>query len=143
METPGRRYLCAGCRAPVLVCSHCDRGQRYCPRGCAERARRASVQAAGRRYQDGFQGRVQHAWRQRRYRARQQRVADLNAQADAWVAGPAGERRCPEDSALSVAESFAQERERLLPLLVLATGHFQGDKTHQVFGLHLCRTSVP
>ena len=43
-------------------------------------------------------------------------LADLNAQADAWVAGPAGERRCPEDGSLSVAAAFAQERDRLLAL---------------------------
>ena len=41
---------------------------------------------------------------------------DLNAQADAWVIGPAGERRCPEDETLSVSEAFAQERGRLLSL---------------------------
>ena len=43
-------------------------------------------------------------------------LADLNAQAEAWVSGPAGERRCPEDEALSVKEAFLQERERLLSL---------------------------
>jgi transposase len=41
---------------------------------------------------------------------------DLNAQAAAWVAGPAGERRCPEDEVLSVAAAFAQEQGRLLAL---------------------------
>ena len=43
-------------------------------------------------------------------------VDDLNAQADAWVLGRAGERRCPEDETLTVSEAFAQERERLLAL---------------------------
>jgi hypothetical protein len=43
-------------------------------------------------------------------------VDDLNAQADAWVIGPAGERRCPEDETLTVSEAFAQERTRLLEL---------------------------
>lgn len=43
-------------------------------------------------------------------------LADLNAQADAWVIAQAGERRCPEDEALSVAEAFAQEQRRLLEL---------------------------
>ena len=43
-------------------------------------------------------------------------VDDLNAQAEAWVIGPAGERRCPEDETLSVSEAFAQERGRLLEL---------------------------
>ncbi|MBP8789518.1 MAG: IS21 family transposase [Azonexus sp.] len=41
---------------------------------------------------------------------------DLNAQADAWVSGPAGDRRCPEDEALTVSAAFAQERNRLLAL---------------------------
>jgi hypothetical protein len=43
-------------------------------------------------------------------------VDDLNAQADAWVIGPAGQRRCPEDETLTVSEAFAQERDRLLEL---------------------------
>ena len=43
-------------------------------------------------------------------------LIDLNAQADAWVMGPAGERRCPGDETLTVSEAFAQERERLLAL---------------------------
>ena len=41
---------------------------------------------------------------------------DLNAQADAWVAGPASERRCPEDETLSVQAAFSQEQGRLLAL---------------------------
>mgnify|MGYP003336195961 CR=1 FL=1 len=43
-------------------------------------------------------------------------IDDLNAQADAWTAGPARERRCPEDESLSVGEAFAQEQARLLAL---------------------------
>ena len=43
-------------------------------------------------------------------------INDLNAQADAWVAGPAGGRRCPEDDTLSVGDAFTQERVRLLAL---------------------------
>jgi transposase len=43
-------------------------------------------------------------------------LADLNAQADAWVVAHAGERRCPEDETLTVSEAFAQERARLLEL---------------------------
>jgi len=74
MESTGRRYLCAACRAAVLICSHCDRGQRYCAAGCAQRARAASLRAAGARYQASFPGRLTHAQRQRRYRARRQEV---------------------------------------------------------------------
>lgn len=74
MELPGRRYLCAGCRTAVLICSHCDRGQRYCTAGCAGEARRRSVRAAGRRDQAGLRGRHAHAKRQQRYRVRPQKV---------------------------------------------------------------------
>jgi transposase len=43
-------------------------------------------------------------------------VADLNAQAESWCQGPAGERRCAEDESLSVAEAFLKERPQLMPL---------------------------
>lgn len=74
MDLPGRRYLCAGCRTAVLICSHCDRGHRYCTPKCADQARRGAVRAAGCRYQASLRGRHAHAERQRRYRARQQKV---------------------------------------------------------------------
>jgi len=41
---------------------------------------------------------------------------DLNAQAEAWCAGPAADRPCPEDRSISVREAFAQEHEKLLAL---------------------------
>lgn len=74
MDTPGRRYLCAGCRTAVVICSHCDRGHRYCTAPCAALAREHAVRAAGRRYQASLRGRHAHAQRQRRYRARLQEV---------------------------------------------------------------------
>lgn len=74
MEPPGRHYLCARCRTAVLICSRCDRGQRYCAGGCAKLARTACVKAAGQRYQTSFRGRLTHAARQCRYRARQTKV---------------------------------------------------------------------
>ena len=43
-------------------------------------------------------------------------LADLNAQADAWCAGLAAERRCPEDPSLNVRAAFLQERAQLLAL---------------------------
>ena len=43
-------------------------------------------------------------------------LADLNAQAQAWVAGLAADRRWPEDSALSVRQAFAAEGRSLLTL---------------------------
>jgi hypothetical protein len=43
-------------------------------------------------------------------------IQDLNALADAWCDGEALRRPWPEDSALTVGEALAKERERLLPL---------------------------
>lgn len=66
---PARFFLCARCRAQVLICSHCDRGHIYCGKGCATEARRRSLREAGRRYQASRRGRLNHAERSRRYRA--------------------------------------------------------------------------
>ena len=43
-------------------------------------------------------------------------IDDLNAQAEAWCAGEAADRRCPEDRDRTVREVFAEEATRLLPL---------------------------
>ena len=74
MEIPGRRYLCAGCRKAVVICRHCDRGNRYCDHACSQAARQRHQHAAGQRYQATLRGRHAHAERQRRYRARKQKV---------------------------------------------------------------------
>ena len=68
MEPPARHYLCARCHTAVLICGHCDRGQRYCAGDCAKLARTQSLQDAGQRYQTSRSGRLNHAARQRRYR---------------------------------------------------------------------------
>jgi len=41
---------------------------------------------------------------------------DLNAQATAWMTGAAADRRCQEDTTLTVREAFAQEQKYLLAL---------------------------
>lgn len=74
-DEPARRFLCARCRAPTLVCSHCDRGQIYCATGCAAVARLQSLRDAGRRYQCSRPGRFRHAARTQRWRERQALVA--------------------------------------------------------------------
>ena len=43
-------------------------------------------------------------------------LADLNAQAAAWCAGPAAARLCPEDASMTVGAAFALEQPLLLPL---------------------------
>ena len=74
MESTARLFNCARCRCQVAICSTCDRGNIYCGPNCSRQARRASMRAAGRGYQHSRRGRFTHAERQRRYRARQQKV---------------------------------------------------------------------
>jgi hypothetical protein len=69
-QRPARLFVCARCRAQVLLCSHCDRGNRYCGRGCRREAREAARREAGKRYQRSHRGRTAHAARSRRWRRR-------------------------------------------------------------------------
>ena len=71
---PGRMFLCGRCRAQVVLCSRCDRGNMYCGAACSQARRRESVRAAGKRYQDSRAGRFAHAARSRQYRAGRQNV---------------------------------------------------------------------
>ncbi len=68
-----RFVICAGpsCGQHFFLCSHCDRGHRYCGAACSETARRRSLREAGTRYQATTDGRHAHARRQARYRERQ------------------------------------------------------------------------
>lgn len=45
-----------------------------------------------------------------------QTLAELNQQADRWCQGVSGERRCPENTALTVKQAFYQEQPSLLSL---------------------------
>ena len=74
-DRPARLFVCAGCRAQVVLCSRCDRGQRYCQRACAERARRSKQREAGQRYQCSPMGRLKHAARQRCLRRRRRQAS--------------------------------------------------------------------
>jgi hypothetical protein len=69
-DQPARLFLCARCHCQVLVCSRCDRGQRYCASGCSAVTRQARQREAGQRYQQGRAGRFHHAARTRRWRQR-------------------------------------------------------------------------
>ena len=81
-DEPARRFLCARCSAPTLVCSHCDRGQIYCATGCAQLVRRQSQRESGRRYQGSLRGRFKHAARTRCWRERQALLAVPVARAE-------------------------------------------------------------
>ena len=67
-----RLYNCVRCQRQVIICSHCDRGNIYCARGCSEQSRREKQREAAERYQSSHQGRQLHAQRQHQYRQRQQ-----------------------------------------------------------------------
>jgi hypothetical protein len=54
----------------VLLCSRCDRGQRYCGLACSRAARQDSQREAARRYQRSRGGGMAHAERARRWRQR-------------------------------------------------------------------------
>lgn len=75
-DGPARLFLCACCRVQVIVCSHCDRGQRYCAGDCAQRTRQRLQGQAAKRYQNSLKGRHRHA--QRMHRWREQRRAQAN-----------------------------------------------------------------
>ena len=75
-ELSCRMFLCVRCRAQVLVCRRCDRGQIYCFGACAQDARRDRQREARQRYQATPRGRDMHVARSRRYRARGRCVTD-------------------------------------------------------------------
>jgi hypothetical protein len=74
MRPSARLFHCARCHGQVILCRACDRGHVYCGKGCAQAARRASLQRAGARYRRTRRGRLNNAERQRRFRARRQKV---------------------------------------------------------------------
>ena len=65
-----RIFNCELCHKLVTICGCCDRGNIYCCEACSSTARKRSVRDAGKRYQNTFNGRLNHAKRQRRYRMR-------------------------------------------------------------------------
>ena len=71
LERSVRHFLCARCRDPVLLCSHCDRGQRYCGQACSSQTRCERRRETNRRYQNTPGGRLKHAARSARWRERQ------------------------------------------------------------------------
>jgi len=91
IDTGGRLFLCARCREQVVLCSRCDRGQRYCGQACADAVRRDRQRAAGQRYQCSSAGRSKHAERSRRWRLSQkaqQNEPSIDASATVTHHGP-------------------------------------------------------
>ena len=70
LDSPARLFLCVGCRMQVVLCSRCDRGNRYCSRACWRQKHDLARRDAASRYQRSGGGRVRHAARSRRWRER-------------------------------------------------------------------------
>jgi len=102
-----RLFLCRDCRVQVIVCGCCDRGQIYCRTGCAPRARRRSLLAAGQRYQASPAGRRAHAARQGRYRAHHQIVTHQGSPRSA-----AGDLLAPDATIPAPDDSFSPGQAR-------------------------------
>jgi hypothetical protein len=97
----GRLFLCGGCRAQVVVCTCCDRGQVYCPGGCAGQARRRTLRQAGRRYRQTGHARQVNAAQMARWRARPREIV-THPGSPAQAAGdlvPGGTATVPCDGA--------------------------------------------
>jgi hypothetical protein len=101
--TAARLFLCQGCRVQVLICSHCDRGHMYCANGCAGKARRRSQRDAGRRYQTSRCGRINHAARARRHRARKNNVTHQGSVPDRL------DDLVPEDQAVAATPQISAD----------------------------------
>ena len=65
-----RRFHCVRCHALVVICSSCDRGNTHCSKECSKASRQSKQRASDRRYQATWQGRINRAERNRRYRRR-------------------------------------------------------------------------
>ncbi len=74
MQSTARLYFCCRCQAQVIICSRCDRGHRYCTKACADTARSASLNRAGKKYQSTRDGRFNNAARQQRYRESKRQI---------------------------------------------------------------------
>ncbi|HOK12469.1 MAG TPA: hypothetical protein PK221_09365 [Ottowia sp.] len=83
MDQPARLYLCARCRIQVVLCSYCDRGNRYCGRACRRLARAEARRQTVQRYQRSWRGRLAHAQRSRRWRQRRAAAAAGPGSSDA------------------------------------------------------------
>jgi hypothetical protein len=105
LDRPARLFLCVGCRIQVVLCSHCDRGNRYCSRACWRQVHDVARREAASRYQRSRCGRVRHAARSQRWRQRAARhaVADVDADIACHADGDAAHKVTHQGSPVGVA----------------------------------------
>jgi hypothetical protein len=94
----------------VLLCSRCDRGQRYCGRACSRAARQDSRRESARRYQRSRAGRLAHAARSRRWRHRQSAQAGRDGAASTNFVTHQGSLLAATDAPLPPCEQAAEPK---------------------------------
>ena len=145
-EQTGRLFLCARCQAQVLVCSQCDRGQRYCGARCADITRLSRQREAGKRYQQSRAGRHKHAARMHQWRKRRAAATKIVTHhgsqatpADAVLPGneslPA---ISPDSQALSLCSPITSEA-----IAVSATANTHSGMLAPVWRCHWCQSPCP
>jgi hypothetical protein len=98
------------CSRAFLICSRCDRGNRYCSKQCARTARRISLVAIRRKLEQTPHAKADRRARARRYRREKKSVTDHGSQAPesrrnlrpslpprAVAMGEENERKVPDD----------------------------------------------
>ena len=65
-----RIYLYLLCKQQVKICTYCDIGNIYCSKNCSVPARQKNLRRSNHRYQNTYQGLLNHAKRQTTYRSR-------------------------------------------------------------------------
>ena len=66
-----RLFTCAACHSLVFICRACDRGNIYCGKPCATKARRLHHRKSNQRYGRSRKGLFSSAARSKRYRSKQ------------------------------------------------------------------------
>jgi len=115
-----RQRVCLGqeCQAVFFICTHCDRGHRYCSTHCRQQARREQRRSANRRHQRSREGRLDHRDRQREYRCRRrQEQSGVTDQGSLSIVSPAS-FDCGKADAVdhpSASQSWHERRPVLWP----------------------------
>jgi hypothetical protein len=79
-----------GCHTTFFICTHCDRGHRYCSPECRDQARRRQRRSANKRHQQSPEERLDHRDRQQAYRCRlRQAPSPVTDQGSLLVVSPA------------------------------------------------------
>ena len=69
-----RMFTCARCHKQIVICTRCDRSNRYCSDKCSDAALKESWRRASARYQSTERGRIKHKVRHQRYLQRQEEM---------------------------------------------------------------------